>query len=90
VKGAEKYAPYRRARLCRGADERAREEAGRAAETLFNDFLRQCFEMLVPPGYTSMRSMKNFVSMRRKLSSGKAPPGPIESGTALIGSPGRH
>ena len=33
-------------------DARAREEAGRAVETLFNDFLRQSFEMLMPPGYT--------------------------------------
>ena len=46
-------------------DERAREEAGRAVETLFNDFLRQTFEMLMPPGYTSIGSMKNFISMRR-------------------------
>ena len=30
-------------------DERARAEAGRAVETLFNDFLRQSFEMLMPP-----------------------------------------
>jgi hypothetical protein len=39
-------------------DECAREEAGRAVETLFNDFLRQSFEMLMPPGYTSIGSMK--------------------------------
>ena len=31
-------------------------------ETL-HDFLRQSFEMLMPPGYTSMSSMKNFISM---------------------------
>ena len=70
-------------------DERAREEAGRAVETLFNDFLRQSFEMLMPPGYTSMRSMKNFVSMRRGLlGGGKATAeGLIESGTALIRQP---
>src|SRR5437660_238604 len=69
-------------------DERARAEAGRAVETLFNDFLRQSFEMLMPPGYTSMRSMKNFVQMRRGLGGGKATAdGLIESGTALIGSP---
>jgi alkanesulfonate monooxygenase SsuD/methylene tetrahydromethanopterin reductase-like flavin-dependent oxidoreductase (luciferase family) len=69
-------------------DERAREEAGRAVETLFNDFLRQTFEMLMPPGYTSMSSMKNFISMRRGLGGGKATAeGLIESGTALIGSP---
>ena len=53
-------------------DERARVEAGRAVETLFNDFLRQSFEMLMPPGYTSMRSMKNFIAMRRGLGGGPA------------------
>jgi len=56
---------------------------------LFNDFLRQSFEMLMPPGYTSMRSMKNFIGMRKGLlGGGKATAeGLIESGTALIGSP---
>jgi len=69
-------------------DERAMAEAGRAVETLFNDFLRQSFEMLMPPGYTSMRSMKNFIAMRRGLGGGRATAeGLIESGTALIGSP---
>ena len=68
-------------------DERARAEAGRAVETLFNDFLRQSFEMLMPPGYTSMNSMKNFLAMRRGLGTGKATvEGLIDSGTALIGS----
>jgi alkanesulfonate monooxygenase SsuD/methylene tetrahydromethanopterin reductase-like flavin-dependent oxidoreductase (luciferase family) len=44
--------------------------------------------MLMPPGYTSINSMKNFVQMRRGLGGGKATAlGLIESGTALIGSP---
>jgi len=70
-------------------DDRAREDAGRAVETLFNDFLRQTFEMLMPPGYTSIGSMKNFISMRRGLLGGDraTAEGLIESGTALIGSP---
>ena len=69
-------------------DERARAEAGRAVETLFNDFLRQNFEMLMPPGYTSIGSMKNFISTRRGLGGGKSTAeGLIESGTAVIGSP---
>jgi alkanesulfonate monooxygenase SsuD/methylene tetrahydromethanopterin reductase-like flavin-dependent oxidoreductase (luciferase family) len=69
-------------------DERAREEAGRAVETLFNDFLRQSFEMLMPPGYTSMGSMKNFIRMRSALGGGKlTAEALIQSGTALIGSP---
>jgi alkanesulfonate monooxygenase SsuD/methylene tetrahydromethanopterin reductase-like flavin-dependent oxidoreductase (luciferase family) len=69
-------------------DERARAEAGRAVETLFSDFLRQSFEMLMPPGYTSMGSMKNFIRYRTALGGGKlTAESLIESGTALIGSP---
>ena len=49
------------------SDERAREEADRAVETLFNDFLRQSFEMLMPPDYTSMSSMKHFIAWRQAL-----------------------
>ena len=43
----------------------------------------------MPPGYTSIGSMKNFISMRRGLlGGGKATAeGLVESGTALIGSP---
>jgi hypothetical protein len=45
--------------------------------------------MLMPPGYTSMSSMKNFVAMRRALGGGgkMTAAGLIDSGTALIGSP---
>jgi len=69
-------------------DERARAEGGYAVETLFNDFLRQTFEMLMPPGYTSMASMKNFIANRRALGGARATAaGLIDSGTALIGSP---
>ena len=69
-------------------DERAREEAGRAVETLFNDFLRQSFEMLMPPGYTSIGSMKNFIRNRTALGGGKlTAEALIQSGTALVGSP---
>ena len=69
-------------------DQRAREEAGRAVETLFNDFLRQSFEMLMPPGYTSMGSMKNFIRHRTALGGGKlTAEALIQTGTAHIGSP---
>jgi alkanesulfonate monooxygenase SsuD/methylene tetrahydromethanopterin reductase-like flavin-dependent oxidoreductase (luciferase family) len=68
-------------------DERARAEAGRAVETLFNDFLRQTFEMLMPPGYTSMASMKNFIANRAALRGAPLTADAlIDSGTALIGS----
>ncbi|HTQ34467.1 MAG TPA: alpha/beta fold hydrolase [Stellaceae bacterium] len=52
--------------------------------------LRLTFEMLMPPGYTSMNSMKNFVANRRALGNtgGRMTAEMlIESGTALIGSP---
>jgi alkanesulfonate monooxygenase SsuD/methylene tetrahydromethanopterin reductase-like flavin-dependent oxidoreductase (luciferase family) len=70
-------------------DEKAREEAGRAAETLFNNFLRMPIEMLVPPGYTSQSSMKNFLKLRGAIGgrSFMSADYLIGSGTALIGSP---
>jgi alkanesulfonate monooxygenase SsuD/methylene tetrahydromethanopterin reductase-like flavin-dependent oxidoreductase (luciferase family) len=71
-------------------DERARAEAGRALETLFNDYLRMSSEMLIPPGYTSFNSTKNFFKMRRALAtrdSFMSADMLIASGTALIGSP---
>jgi alkanesulfonate monooxygenase SsuD/methylene tetrahydromethanopterin reductase-like flavin-dependent oxidoreductase (luciferase family) len=44
--------------------------------------------MLMPPGYTSMNLMKNFINSRRGLGGGRATAvGLIDSGTALIGSP---
>jgi alkanesulfonate monooxygenase SsuD/methylene tetrahydromethanopterin reductase-like flavin-dependent oxidoreductase (luciferase family) len=44
--------------------------------------------MLMPPGYTSIGSMKNFISSRSALGGGKfTAEGLIQSGTALIGSP---
>jgi alkanesulfonate monooxygenase SsuD/methylene tetrahydromethanopterin reductase-like flavin-dependent oxidoreductase (luciferase family) len=70
-------------------DEQAREEAGRAVETLFNNFLRMPIEMLVPPGYTSQSSMKNFLKMRGAIGgrSFMSADYLIGSGTAVIGSP---
>jgi alkanesulfonate monooxygenase SsuD/methylene tetrahydromethanopterin reductase-like flavin-dependent oxidoreductase (luciferase family) len=70
-------------------DERARIEAGRAVETLFNDYLRIPMEMLVPPGYTSQSSLKSFLKMRSvvPLHGSMTADYLIDNGTALIGSP---
>jgi alkanesulfonate monooxygenase SsuD/methylene tetrahydromethanopterin reductase-like flavin-dependent oxidoreductase (luciferase family) len=68
-------------------DERAREEAGRAVETLFNNFLRMPVEMLIPPGYTSQSSMRNFLKMRTAVGGVvRDAKYLIDSGTAIIGS----
>ena len=70
-------------------DERAKEEAGRAVETLFNNFLRMPMEMLIPPGYTSQSSMRNFLRLRSGIGgrSFQSADVLIGNGTAVIGSP---
>ena len=68
-------------------DEKAKEEAGKAIENMFGDYLPNPWEMLLPPGYTYMASMKQTMKLRSSL--GKVRPTAdmlIASGTALIGS----
>jgi alkanesulfonate monooxygenase SsuD/methylene tetrahydromethanopterin reductase-like flavin-dependent oxidoreductase (luciferase family) len=71
-------------------DERALEEARRGVETLFNNYLRMTSEMLIPPGYTSLNSTKNFFRMRRNMGTRTAYMTAEElvgNGTAVVGSP---
>lgn len=71
-------------------DEKAHEEAKAGIETLFNDFLYNPWEMLLPPGYMSLSSMRATIKMRASLGSRprtQTAEGLIASGTALIGSP---
>jgi alkanesulfonate monooxygenase SsuD/methylene tetrahydromethanopterin reductase-like flavin-dependent oxidoreductase (luciferase family) len=71
-------------------DERAKEDAKRGIETLFNNYLRMTSEMLIPPGYTSLSSTKNFFKMRQTMAtrdSFQSADQLIASGTAVIGSP---
>ncbi|HWP25234.1 MAG TPA: LLM class flavin-dependent oxidoreductase [Xanthobacteraceae bacterium] len=70
-------------------DERAREEARAGIETLFNDFLAVPWEMLMPPGYTSLQSMKNTIKMRKALGARTrhSLEELMDSGTVLVGSP---
>ncbi|HLI21772.1 MAG TPA: LLM class flavin-dependent oxidoreductase, partial [Stellaceae bacterium] len=68
-------------------DERAKAEAGHAIETLFNNYLRMPFEMLIPPGYTSFNSLKNFMKLRTNVGGRISTADElIASGTAIIGS----
>jgi alkanesulfonate monooxygenase SsuD/methylene tetrahydromethanopterin reductase-like flavin-dependent oxidoreductase (luciferase family) len=71
-------------------DERAKQEAKAGIETLFNDFLAVPWEMLLPPGYTSLSSMKNTMRMRKALGSRtkrQTIDELMESGTVVAGSP---
>jgi alkanesulfonate monooxygenase SsuD/methylene tetrahydromethanopterin reductase-like flavin-dependent oxidoreductase (luciferase family) len=71
-------------------DERAREEAKAGIETLFNEYLHSPWEMLLPPGYTSLASMKNTMRVRKALGS-RARDMTIDelldNGTVVVGSP---
>jgi alkanesulfonate monooxygenase SsuD/methylene tetrahydromethanopterin reductase-like flavin-dependent oxidoreductase (luciferase family) len=71
-------------------DERARAEAKAGIESLFNDYLANPWEMLLPPGYMSLSSMQRTMKMRKALGSrarNQTVDELMQSGTALIGSP---
>jgi alkanesulfonate monooxygenase SsuD/methylene tetrahydromethanopterin reductase-like flavin-dependent oxidoreductase (luciferase family) len=69
-------------------DEQAQEEAGIHIERLFNNFLRMPMEMLLPPGYTSIASIKRIIETKKGVSTEKATLKKIlELDTAMIGSP---
>ncbi len=70
-------------------DERAHAEAGAAIEALFNVYLPNPWEMLVPPGYTSIASMEKMLRMRKSIGTrarNQTAADLIASGTAIIGS----
>jgi alkanesulfonate monooxygenase SsuD/methylene tetrahydromethanopterin reductase-like flavin-dependent oxidoreductase (luciferase family) len=46
------------------SDEVAERESGEHIERLFNDYLYSPLEMLIPPGYTSIRSLKAILTNR--------------------------
>jgi alkanesulfonate monooxygenase SsuD/methylene tetrahydromethanopterin reductase-like flavin-dependent oxidoreductase (luciferase family) len=69
-------------------DVKARAEAGRHIETLFNKFLRLPFQMLFPPGYLSAKSLKNMLSHKRSVAGQEhTVDSLIEQGIILCGSP---
>lgn len=72
------------------SDERARAEAGKAIESLFNDYLNNPWEMLLPPGYMSLSSMQRTMKTRKSLGTQarrQTVDDLMASGTAVIGSP---
>jgi alkanesulfonate monooxygenase SsuD/methylene tetrahydromethanopterin reductase-like flavin-dependent oxidoreductase (luciferase family) len=70
-------------------DERARDEAKAGIESLFNEYLSNPWEMLLPPGYMSMASLKRTMAMRKHLGTrGRMTIDElIASGTVIVGSP---
>jgi len=70
-------------------DERAMEEARAGIESLFNDYLAVPFQMLLPPGYMSLQSMKNTLRFRKNLGTQRRHTieEMAENGTVVVGSP---
>jgi alkanesulfonate monooxygenase SsuD/methylene tetrahydromethanopterin reductase-like flavin-dependent oxidoreductase (luciferase family) len=71
-------------------DERARTEAKAGIESLFNEYLHNPWEMLLPPGYMSLSSMKNTMRLRKALGTrarNQTIDELIASGTVVVGSP---
>ena len=71
-------------------DEQARAEAQRGLETLFNDYIRMPAQMIMPPGYTSITSIKGYLKTRENMSLGEVRltvDDLIASGTAIVGNP---
>lgn len=69
-------------------DEIARKEAKPHIEAFFNKFLRMSNEMLMPPGYTSISSLKSIrLAKREMLMGGKTLDRVDELGMFIVGSP---
>jgi len=71
------------------SDERAKAEAKAGIESLFNQYLHNPWEMLLPPGYMSLSSMKNTMKMRKALGTRNRDltiDELMESGTVVVGS----
>jgi alkanesulfonate monooxygenase SsuD/methylene tetrahydromethanopterin reductase-like flavin-dependent oxidoreductase (luciferase family) len=71
-------------------DARAKDEARAGIESLFNEYLANPWEMLLPPGYTSLSSLKNTMKLRKSLGSrarNQTIEQLMESGTVVVGSP---
>lgn len=68
-------------------DEIARREAKPHIEAFANKFMRMPTEVLLPPGYTSIASMKGLLAAKRGISTGRSMETMIEDGTFLCGGP---
>ncbi|MBP8182646.1 MAG: LLM class flavin-dependent oxidoreductase [Burkholderiaceae bacterium] len=68
--------------------ERAIEEARAGVESLFNNYLTLPMEMLMPPGYTSLSSMKKTMAARAGIGLKRQTiEEMIELGTVVVGTP---
>lgn len=72
---------------CAETDEIAYREAKPHIESFLNKFLRMPLEMLLPPGYLSLSSMKGVMAAKASITGRQTIDGVIEKGMFLCGSP---
>jgi alkanesulfonate monooxygenase SsuD/methylene tetrahydromethanopterin reductase-like flavin-dependent oxidoreductase (luciferase family) len=68
-------------------DEQAREEARPHAEMFINKLLKMPVEMLLPPGYLTLQSMKGVMAAKAGLSARRSLEDLLDSGSFIVGSP---
>jgi alkanesulfonate monooxygenase SsuD/methylene tetrahydromethanopterin reductase-like flavin-dependent oxidoreductase (luciferase family) len=68
-------------------DEIARREAKPHVEAFLNKFLKMPREMLLPPGYTSIKSMMGVMKAKASLSGAHTIDSVLEKGMFICGSP---
>ena len=68
-------------------DEQAREEARPHAEAFVNKFLKKPMEMLLPPGYLTLTSMKGVMQAKAGLAKDRTLEELLDSGAFIVGSP---
>ena len=68
-------------------DEKARSEAKNHYETFRNRFLQMPFEMLLPPGYSSIESMKGVAAAKAHTHGDVTLEYSIDTGMMICGSP---
>jgi alkanesulfonate monooxygenase SsuD/methylene tetrahydromethanopterin reductase-like flavin-dependent oxidoreductase (luciferase family) len=68
-------------------DEQAREEARPHAEMFINKLLKKPVEMLLPPGYLTLGSMKGVMAAKAGMSVHRTLEDLIDSGSFIVGSP---
>ena len=72
---------------CAATDEQARAEARPHAEFFVNKLLKMPTEMLVPPGYTTIASMKGIMQNKAGLTQDRSLELLLEQGSFIVGSP---
>jgi alkanesulfonate monooxygenase SsuD/methylene tetrahydromethanopterin reductase-like flavin-dependent oxidoreductase (luciferase family) len=72
---------------CAATDEQAREEARPHAEMFVNKYLKISPEMLLPPGYTTVASIKGMMQAKAGMLVDRKLEDLLDSGMFIVGSP---